>query len=155
MPTASKLLIFDCRPKINAQANAAKGGGYEKSEFYIEKDSGEPSTFVALLFCDIENIHVMRDSLGKVHEALSHNERKLQKKWFQLLDESRWFHHLRLLLIAAGRVAERIENTGVSVLVHCSDGWDRTAQTTALAQLMLDGYFRLQFKLYIATFCPL
>ena len=24
---------------------------------------------------------------------------------------------------------------GVAVLVHCSDGWDRTAQLTALAQV--------------------
>ena len=31
---------------------------------------------------------------------------------------------------------------GISVLVHCSDGWDRTAQTTSLASLMLDPYYR-------------
>jgi hypothetical protein len=28
------------------------------------------------------------------------------------------------------------------VLVHCSDGWDRTSQLTALAQLLLDPFFR-------------
>lgn len=28
------------------------------------------------------------------------------------------------------------------VLVHCSDGWDRTPQITALAELMLDPYYR-------------
>lgn len=28
------------------------------------------------------------------------------------------------------------------MLVHCSDGWDRTAQLTALAMLMLDPYYR-------------
>lgn len=96
MPTASKLLIFDCRPKINAQANAAKGGGYEKSEFYTDRDpSGDSSSFIALLFCDIENIHEMRNSLRKVEEALNQTDRKMQRKWFALLDESRWFHHLR------------------------------------------------------------
>ena len=31
---------------------------------------------------------------------------------------------------------------GVSVIVHCSDGWDRTSQACALAQVMLDGYYR-------------
>ena len=31
---------------------------------------------------------------------------------------------------------------GVSVVVHCSDGWDRTAQTCGLASLMLDPYYR-------------
>ncbi len=28
------------------------------------------------------------------------------------------------------------------MLVHCSDGWDRTAQTCGLASLMLDPYYR-------------
>ena len=27
-------------------------------------------------------------------------------------------------------------------LIHCSDGWDRTSQVAALAQLTLDGYYR-------------
>ena len=29
-----------------------------------------------------------------------------------------------------------------SVLVHCSDGWDRTAQTCSLAGILLDPYYR-------------
>lgn len=29
-----------------------------------------------------------------------------------------------------------------SVLVHCSDGWDRTAQTCSLAEIILDPYYR-------------
>ena len=33
-------------------------------------------------------------------------------------------------------------NDGVSVMVHCSDGWDRTAQVCSLASLMLDPYYR-------------
>ncbi|VDM78212.1 unnamed protein product [Strongylus vulgaris] len=30
----------------------------------------------------------------------------------------------------------------ISCVVHCSDGWDRTAQTVSLAQLLLDPFFR-------------
>ena len=113
MPTASKLLIFDCRPKINAQANAAKGGGYEKSEFYIEKDSGEPSTFVALLFCDIENIHVMRKSLEKLEN----------EGWLK----ADWLNHVYAVLDVSNKVKHAISE-GRTVIVHCSDGWDRTSQ---------------------------
>ena len=29
-----------------------------------------------------------------------------------------------------------------NVIVHCSDGWDRTSQMSSLAQIMLDPYFR-------------
>jgi myotubularin-related protein 6/7/8 len=31
---------------------------------------------------------------------------------------------------------------GSHVLIHCSDGWDRTSQVSALAQIMLDPYYR-------------
>lgn len=37
---------------------------------------------------------------------------------------------------------EAIHDQNVSVVVHCSDGWDRTAQTCALASLLLDPYYR-------------
>jgi hypothetical protein len=39
-------------------------------------------------------------------------------------------------------VAESMHRKGQSVLVHCSDGWDRTAQVCGLVQLMLDPFFR-------------
>ena len=39
-------------------------------------------------------------------------------------------------------MAEVIERQRSSVLVHCTDGWDRTAQLTALAMLMLDPFYR-------------
>ena len=31
---------------------------------------------------------------------------------------------------------------GASVLVHCSDGWDRTAQVCSLGALLMDPYYR-------------
>ena len=94
-PKAEKLLVFDARPKINAQANLAKGGGYEKPEFYKLSDeeiNGSNSNFLAILFCDIGNIHVMRDSLRKVEYALQKNK---GDKWLHDLDESQWLQHIR------------------------------------------------------------
>ena len=37
---------------------------------------------------------------------------------------------------------DKVENHRTSVMVHCSDGWDRTAQLTAIALLLLDPYYR-------------
>ena len=34
------------------------------------------------------------------------------------------------------------KTSGTSVLVHCSDGWDRTPQVVSLAMLFLDPYYR-------------
>ncbi|KAI9919623.1 hypothetical protein PsorP6_017748 [Peronosclerospora sorghi] len=46
------------------------------------------------------------------------------------------------VLSGARRVAEVLHKDGASVLVHCSDGWDRTPQLVALAQLILDPFYR-------------
>ena len=52
-----------------------------------------------------------------------------------------WFHHLVDVLNGSVKVAKCIDG-GTSALVHCSDGWDRTAQVCALAEIFLDPYFR-------------
>lgn len=40
------------------------------------------------------------------------------------------------IMKGAAFVVDEIQR-GVAVLVHCSDGWDRTSQLTALAQASL------------------
>jgi myotubularin-related protein 1/2 len=52
-----RIYIYDARPKVNALANMAKGGGYESEDAYANAE---------LIFLDIHNIHVMRESLRKV-----------------------------------------------------------------------------------------
>lgn len=37
---------------------------------------------------------------------------------------------------------QAVSDKGVSVLVHCSDGWDRTAQVCSVAAVLLDPYYR-------------
>ena len=39
-------------------------------------------------------------------------------------------------------IVRSMEKQSSSVLVHCSDGWDRTSQLTSLSQLMMDSYYR-------------
>ena len=46
------------------------------------------------------------------------------------------------MLVGTDGVVDAVHAKGESVLIHCSDGWDRTAQLTALSQLMLDPYYR-------------
>ncbi len=57
------------------------------------------------------------------------------------LSNSGWLRHVKAVLDASVAIAACVSD-GRSAIVHCSDGWDRTAQTCALSQLMLDGYFR-------------
>jgi hypothetical protein len=52
-----------------------------------------------------------------------------------------WLAHVKLTLVASVKTARAVES-GQTVVVHCSDGWDRTAQMCCLAQLFLDPYYR-------------
>ena len=57
------------------------------------------------------------------------------------LVNSGWLKHIKSILDAALFIATSV-NEGITVVVHCSDGWDRTAQTCSLASLFLDPYYR-------------
>lgn len=52
-----------------------------------------------------------------------------------------WLKLVSILLSGGVRVARRL-SAGISVFVHCSDGWDRTAGLTSLGQLLIDPHFR-------------
>ncbi|CAI8029271.1 Myotubularin-related protein 2 [Geodia barretti] len=126
-----KLYVMDARPKINAYANIAMGGGYELDEAYPNMDFS---------FLDIGNIHVMRDSLSKLQDICYPDVD--DQRWYSSLEATHWLDHIKTVLGGAVKVAEVIERQRSSVLVHCTDGWDRTAQLTALAMLMLDPFYR-------------
>ncbi|XP_054297335.1 myotubularin-related protein 2 isoform X5 [Pongo pygmaeus] len=126
-----KIFIFDARPSVNAVANKAKGGGYESEDAYQNAE---------LVFLDIHNIHVMRESLRKLKEIVYPNIEETH--WLSNLESTHWLEHIKLILAGALRIADKVESGKTSVIVHCSDGWDRTAQLTSLAMLMLDGYYR-------------
>lgn len=53
-----------------------------------------------------------------------------------------WLSHLTNILDGVLIVIRTVHLYNSHVLVHCSDGWDRTSQLSALPQLCLDPYFR-------------
>ncbi|XP_076367351.1 phosphatidylinositol-3-phosphate phosphatase [Tachypleus tridentatus] len=126
-----KIFIMDARPSVNAVANKAKGGGYESEDAYQNAE---------LVFLDIHNIHVMRESLRKLKEVCFPSIDEY--RWLSNLEATHWLEHVRCILAGALRVADKVESNKTSVVVHCSDGWDRTAQLTSLAMLMLDPHYR-------------
>lgn len=126
-------LIIDARPVLNARANQATGKGSENMEYY--KDA-------TINFLGIDNVHVMRDSLNKVVEALSHTDYTKLPPDQDTLARSKWLKYIRLLLRGTDLVARQVGINHSHVLIHCSDGWDRTSQISALSQLCLDPYYR-------------
>lgn len=126
-------IIVDARPAINAYANHAAGMGSENMEHYKGAEKW---------YLGIENIHVMRDSLNKVVEALKDSDLTPLAPNQELLAKSGWLKHIGLLLDGSRRIAQQVGVLHSHVLIHCSDGWDRTSQLSALSQLMLDPYYR-------------
>lgn len=62
--------------------------------------------------------------------------------WLSALESTKWLQHLSLMLKAALLVVNAVDRDYRPVLVHCSDGWDRTPQIVALSKLLLDPYYR-------------
>jgi len=128
---AHRIYIYDARPKVNADANRLKGGGYESEDNYQNAE---------FVFLDIQNIHVMRESLRKVKDMCFPVID--DARWLSNLEATGWLNHVKLILAGAVKIADKVENHKTSVVVHCSDGWDRTAQLTSLAMLLLDSHYR-------------
>ncbi|CAF1036361.1 unnamed protein product [Brachionus calyciflorus] len=125
------LLIIDARFRSVAFANRVKGGGYEYTDYY---------TNCEIQFMNLENIHVIRasfQSLRLLCQTLNDN-----KQFLSQLENTKWLNHLSGIIKAALAVTNSIDQYAKPVLIHCSDGWDRTPQILALAKIFLDPYYR-------------
>ena len=150
--TAAGLKILDLRSRNAAMANRTGGYGYENTSNY-------PGT--TLQFCNIGNIHAVRDSYQKLtalclsggssatstltaasSSSTASNASPQDLQWNALVEDTKWLSHIRLILAAAWETAFWIQVHRLPVLLHCSHGWDRTSQVAVLAQLMLDPYYR-------------
>uniref|UniRef100_A0A672G7E5 phosphatidylinositol-3,5-bisphosphate 3-phosphatase n=1 Tax=Salarias fasciatus TaxID=181472 RepID=A0A672G7E5_SALFA len=126
-----KLLILDARSYTAAVANRAKGGGCECEEYYPKCE---------VMFMGMANIHAIRNSFQALRTVCS--QIPDPGNWLSALESTRWLQHLSVMMKSAALVCSAVEREGRPVLVHCSDGWDRTPQIVALAKIMLDPYYR-------------
>ena len=126
-------LIVDARPTVNAYAMQAVGLGSENMDNY---------SFATKAYLGIDNIHVMRDSLAKVVEAIKDSDITPLPPNRELLARSGWLKHIAGILDGASLIARQVGLQHSHVLIHCSDGWDRTSQLSALSQICLDPYYR-------------
>lgn len=125
--SSHNLIILDCRPKINAVANQFTGGGYESTNHYKKVLSQ-----VTFRFLGIPNIHKVRECYIEMMKGVFKGDKHSYQHWGELTMQ---------LLEGASIAVDSLINKH-TVLVHCTDGWDRTAQICALSQIMLDDYCR-------------
>jgi len=111
---STSLCLFDARPRANAIANQAMGKGFENVT--------EGYRGCKLEFLNIENIHVMRESLSNL-QRLCESSLEEDRTWLSGLEATNWLAHIKMILVGAVKVARLIDRDGISVLVHCSDGY--------------------------------
>ncbi|OQR86547.1 myotubularin-like protein [Achlya hypogyna] len=131
---APPLHIVDARKVIATQGNRLVGKGVEQSSHYDN---------AVVEFLGIANIHKMRDSIealqNLVHPTITDDG---HKEFHSALHDTRWLKHIMKILSGGCRIAQILHEEGASVLVHCSDGWDRTPQLCGIAELILDPHYR-------------
>eukprot|EP00736_Rhodelphis_marinus_P010728 Rmarinus@m.1054 len=150
LPPPSALGINDFRAADSAPHAATPPRGTRAITFNLpeshrshKEGPGGPSANVS------GNIMSSSESLGSVASGTSARGATYHPRMgpdSQLVvgdDCKEWLKHVSAVLLGANKVASALrENPGAAVLVHCSDGWDRTAQLTALAEIFLDPYYR-------------
>mmetsp|Transcript_2955 Transcript_2955/g.4347 ORF Transcript_2955/g.4347 Transcript_2955/m.4347 type:complete len:1068 (+) Transcript_2955:24-3227(+) len=129
--TKDRLVIIDCRSRLAADANSFAGKGTENIARYRK---------CKLSFQDIANIHSVRQSLTLLRSAVTSTLE--DSSWLLNLHQSQWLFHISSILSATLRAVYYIKHRKVPVVVHCSDGWDRTSQVCALSQIIMDPFYR-------------
>lgn len=129
--------IYDVRPYLNAFGNKFQGKGYESTSNYKN---------AVINFKHLENIHCVKDSLNKMLSAyemvsIPGASESTGFDWLTLIEDSMWMIYISKILEASLEINNTLIK-GINVLVHCSDGWDRTSQVVSVSQICIDPYFR-------------
>lgn len=139
--TVLPLIILDARPLRNALANKTfEGGGSEDVRRY--------GAMCRLEYMNIENIHVMRESWRSLfalcNSMLPRSEMTGvdELRWEESLKRTKWMSHIQSYLHAAIRATELLDTGECHVLIHCTDGWDRTPTLVSLVKVMGDARVR-------------
>ncbi|KAK8840888.1 hypothetical protein M9Y10_027719 [Tritrichomonas musculus] len=122
------LTIIDCRPKKKAFANQMIGKGYEST-----KDVKMSISKVHFHFLGIPDYSDVRDRYISMVKKIFHGKSSAFKKWGKITMK---------ILNGASLVVSRMTLMLNTVLIHCSNGLDRTSQICSLSQLMMDSKFR-------------
>ena len=124
----NNLLVYDARPFVHAYANYFKGGGYENIKNYPEIKN------MKVIFCDMINIHQLNTVYFNFCQYIFNNDNKVK-------DTSNWYNSICQMISSSFEICKSIKQNN-TILIHCSDGWDRTSQLCSLCQIILDKRYR-------------
>lgn len=165
---ASNLLfVFDARPHLSAVANRLTGKGYESAKAYpfaktvylnIQNIHKVRDSYGAMRRTAMEFLSTVEPNfrgLATTDPArLTMNERvDMMRRSIGLIagstlgvyrdaEASKWYEHIQTIIAGSVMICEAMTKLRCHAIIHCSDGWDRTSQLSALSMLLLDPYYR-------------
>lgn len=95
----------------------AKGGGYESEDAYQNAE---------LVFLDIHNIHVMRESLRKLKEIVYPNIEETH--WLSNLESTHWLEHIKVCVSAPAGCGS------TTTSLYQSGHWEMYAELTPVLE---------------------
>lgn len=147
--SSNKNLIVDARPYKNAYAQFTIGGGTEiLNNYKIESNKKNSPTDenIERIFLGIDNIHLISNTYNfLLNDIFFNNDINLPINNLTLNSNQKyinWINFIKLLLQSATDLTKSIVLNDSNILIHCSDGWDRTTQVSTLLQICIDPYFR-------------
>ena len=128
-----KFYIFDARSPSEAFRNKIMGRGNEKVSNYNQNPR--------YIYCGINKVQIANDAFNKITELTNDKEIMENKNFLSELEDSGWVNFIMTVLRRTKEISKLVSE-GNNVLIHCSDGWDRTPQLCTISQILLDPYFR-------------
>lgn len=123
-----KVYVADLRPAVDAVYNACcKRGGWESNAVF---QNIWPAQTLQRSFDEIRPMATARNLRGPLWTESSETTNLA------------WLKQTSVLLDVSSKLHDMIVKEGISVLCHCSGGWDRTSQVCSLIQIMADGFYR-------------
>jgi len=140
------LMILDVRSEEAARRNMEHNdGGFEEGYEGCRVEFG-----------NVANIIHVRNAWEAMDRAVAQKCKTNIESWWKDVSASGWYDHIASILECTQKVVEELHDHESSVLIHCSDGWDRTTQVTTLTMLCMDAHYRTVdgfFTLIQKEFC--
>lgn len=130
LETSRFLRVLDLRSETAAWGNKVTGGGFENYKG------------CRVEFGNIGNIHDVTRAWNEMGAAVGNVVDGLVGSWWKDVAASSWYDIIGNVLRCAVLAVQEVHMHKSSLVIHCSDGWDRTSQVTSLAALCMDPYLR-------------
>eukprot|EP00118_Oscarella_pearsei_P006758 m.31163 g.31163 ORF g.31163 m.31163 type:complete len:1036 (+) comp31459_c0_seq1:32-3139(+) len=136
---ATKLMILSDPPvsTVGKHSTPMHRLSRAEAEFFYYPES----TFVYSDCVDESEDSKMIRKSSKAFRRFLHGKTEAGR-YYSLLEESNWLGQIHKLLSTAVEIADAVKVQAAYVLIAYENGWDRTAQVSSLAQLLLDPFYR-------------